>query len=73
MELRRKASPRPVESAQYSSEPFQRLMADIYETVKDKAQTRQRISAEARAAAQAYLAQFDSVADAIKVLRAVAK
>ena len=35
-------------------------------------QTRQRISAEARAAAKAYLAQFDSVADAIKALRAVA-
>ena len=32
-----------------------------------------RLSREARAAAEAYLAQFDSVADAIKVLRAVAK
>ena len=31
-----------------------------------------RLSAEARAAAKAYLAQFDSVADAIKALRAVA-
>ena len=33
---------------------------------------RNRISAEAGAAAKAYLAQFDSVADAIKALRAVA-
>ena len=32
-----------------------------------------RLSAEARAAAKAYLAQFDNVADAIKALRAVAK
>lgn len=32
-----------------------------------------RISAEARAAAKAYLAQFDNVAQAIKALRAVAK
>ena len=31
-----------------------------------------RLSREARAAAKAYLANFDSVADAIKVLRAVA-
>ena len=31
-----------------------------------------RLSADARAAAKAYLAQFDSVADAIKALRAVA-
>lgn len=31
-----------------------------------------RISAQARAAAKAYLAQFDSVTDAIKALRAVA-
>lgn len=31
-----------------------------------------RLSAEARAAAKTYLAQFDSVADAIKALRAVA-
>lgn len=31
-----------------------------------------RLSAEARAAAKAYLANFDSVADAIKALRAVA-
>ena len=31
-----------------------------------------RLSAEARAAAKAYLAQFDSVSDAIKALRAVA-
>jgi hypothetical protein len=32
-----------------------------------------RLSAEARAAAKAYLAQFDNVADAIKALRVVAK
>lgn len=32
-----------------------------------------RISAEARAAAKAYLSQFDSVSEAIKALRAVAK
>ncbi len=31
-----------------------------------------RLSADARAAAKAYLAQFDSVADAIKALKAVA-
>ena len=31
-----------------------------------------RLSTEARAAAKAYLAQFDSVADAIKALKAVA-
>ena len=31
-----------------------------------------RISADARAAAKAYLAQFDSITEAIKVLRAVA-
>lgn len=32
-----------------------------------------RISPEARSAAKAYLAQFDNIAEAIKVLRAVAK
>lgn len=32
-----------------------------------------RLSRDVRAAAEAYLAQFDSVADAIKALRAVAK
>ena len=32
-----------------------------------------RLSADAKAAAKAYLAQFDSVADAIKALKAVAK
>jgi len=32
-----------------------------------------RLSADVKAAAQAYLAQFDSVADAIKALKAVAK
>ena len=32
-----------------------------------------RLSADARAAAKAYLAQFDSVSDAIKALKAVAK
>jgi hypothetical protein len=32
-----------------------------------------RVAKDLRAAAEAYLAQFDSVADAIKVLRAVAK
>lgn len=32
-----------------------------------------RLSAEAKAAAKAYLAQFDSVSDAIKALKAVAK
>jgi hypothetical protein len=31
-----------------------------------------RLSAEARAAAKAYLAQFDNVADAIKALKAIA-
>lgn len=40
---------------------------------KTKAEpTRQRLSAEARAAAKAYLAQFKNVSDAIKALRAVA-
>jgi hypothetical protein len=34
--------------------------------------TSMRLSAEARAAAKAYLAQFDNVADAIKALKAVA-
>lgn len=38
-----------------------------------KPKTHARISREARAAAKAYLAQFDSVAEAIKALRAVAK
>jgi len=32
-----------------------------------------RLSAEAKAAAKAYLAQFDNLADAIKALKAVAK
>ena len=35
--------------------------------------TRQRVSRDLRALAEAYLAHFDSAADAIKVLRAVAK
>jgi hypothetical protein len=38
----------------------------------DKPKAHARISREAREAAEAYLAQFDSVAEAIKVLRAVA-
>ena len=37
-----------------------------------KAKTSTRLSAEARAAAKAYLAQFESVSDAIKALKAVA-
>lgn len=42
-------------------------------TKEPKPQGHARISREARAAAKAYLAQFDSVADAIKALRAVAE
>ena len=48
-----------------------RLLADLYETPKAEPKS-MRISAETRAAAKAYLAQFDNVADAIKALRVVA-
>jgi len=52
-----------------------RLMASIYETPKaDKAPAKSmRVSKDVRALAEAYLANFDNVADAIKTLRAVAK
>ena len=49
-----------------------RLLADLYETPKADPKSF-RVSAEVRAAAKAYLANFDSVADAIKALRAVAE
>lgn len=50
-----------------------KLLSDIYGGATAKAEPkRQRIPAATRAAAEAYLAQFDSVADAIRVLRAVA-
>ena len=52
---------------------LQRLLADIYGKPETKAEPkRQRISKEVRASAEAYLAQFDSVAEAIKVLRLIA-
>lgn len=63
------------EAAAYETakKALQRLLADIYGSVTPKAEAkRQRISKDLRAAAEAYLAQFDSVADAIRVLRAVA-
>lgn len=49
-----------------------RLLGALYETEKAEPKS-MRLSAEARAAAKAYLAQFDNVADAIKALRIVAK
>ena len=52
---------------------LQRLLGDIYGSVTPKAEAkRQRISKDLRAAAEAYLANFDNVAEAIAVLRAVA-
>ena len=50
-----------------------KLLADIYGEPKTKAEPkRQRVSKALRASAEAYLAQFDSVAEAIKVLRLIA-
>lgn len=52
---------------------LQRLLADIYGKPETKAAPKQRrVSKEVRASAEAYLAQFDSVAEAIKVLRLIA-
>ena len=48
-----------------------KLLGELYETPKAEPKS-MRISAETRAAAKAYLAQFDNVADAIKALRVVA-
>ena len=51
-----------------------RLLADIYGSDKPKAEAKaMRVAKDLRAAAEAYLANFDDVAEAIKVLRAVAK
>ena len=51
----------------------QRLMNELYETVKAKPQTRQRYSPEVRDAAQAFRAQFKTVAEAVAALRALTK
>ena len=62
------------EAAQYEAakRALSRLLADLYETPKADPKSF-RVSAEVRASAKAYLAQFNSLADAIKALRAVAK
>lgn len=50
-----------------------KLLADIYGSTAPKAEPkRRRVSKDVRAAAEAYLANFESVAEAIAVLRAVA-
>ena len=62
------------EAKQYEAakRALSRLLAELYETPKADPKSF-RVSAEVRASAKAYLAQFDSLADAIKALRAVAK
>lgn len=63
------------EAAAYETakKALQRLLADIYGSATAKAEPkRQRISKDLRAAAEAYLANFDNVAEAIAVLRSVA-
>ena len=62
------------EAKQYEAakRALSRLLAELYETPKADPKSF-RVSREVRASAQAYLAQFDSLADAIKALRAVAK
>ena len=49
-----------------------RLLADLYETPKAEPKA-MRLSADLRKAAEAYLANFDSVADAIAALRHITK
>lgn len=49
-----------------------RLLADLYETPKAEPKS-MRLSADLRRAAEAYLANFDSVADAIAALRHITK
>ena len=52
---------------------LQRLLADIYgKPEAAPAPKQRRVSKDVRAAAEAYLANFESVAEAIAVLRAVA-
>lgn len=50
----------------------QRLLADIYETPKPE-QKSMRLSSDLRKLAEAYLANFDNVAQAVAALRHVAK
>lgn len=50
-----------------------KLLNDIYGSTTAKAEPkRQRVSKEVRAVAEAYLSNFESVAEAVKVLRLVA-
>ena len=63
---------REAKSYEAAKRALTRLLADLYETPKAEPKSF-RVSAEVRASAKAYLAQFNSLADAIKALRAVAK
>ena len=68
-----KASKASIEAIDKSYSSFRHHIVRKPKAKAASAQTNQRIGKDVRAAAEAYLAQFDSVADAIKVLRAVAK
>jgi hypothetical protein len=66
------ALPENIKAIDRASADFRYMV--IRPDAKDAAPVKSmRLSADAKAAAKAYLAQFDSVADAIKALRAVAK
>jgi|688.fasta_scaffold424725_1 hypothetical protein len=66
------AKPEHVKAIDRASSDFRYMV--VRPEPKDAAPAKaMRLSKDLRAAAEAYLAQFDNVADAIKVLRAVAK
>ena len=66
------AKPEAIKAIDRASADFRYMV--IRPEPKEVAQAKSmRLSKDVRAAAEAYLAQFNSVADAIKVLRAVAK
>jgi hypothetical protein len=66
------AKPENVKAIDRASADFRYMV--VRPEPKDAAPvTRKRLSKDVRAAAEAYLAQFDNVADAIAALRAVAK
>ena len=66
------AKPEHVKAIDRASSDF-RYMVVRPETKPAEPAQSMRLSRDVRAAAEAYLAQFDNVADAIKALRAVAK
>jgi hypothetical protein len=63
---------REAKSYEAAKRALTRLLADLYETPKAEPKS-MRLSAELRKAAEAYLANFDNVADAIAALRHITK